>query len=265
MKKFISIFKTTVKEYLAYRFNFLMWRFQVMIGFIIPLFLWSSITANKTFNGYNQQTMINYFLYTYFISFFILGTRTVDISGQIQSGEIINLLLKPISFFKYYLFRDLADKFLNLAMSIVELTFLIILFKLPLILPDLSYFVFFLILFVIGFFISFFISLSISFIGFYSNEVWAPRFVFLVVIQILSGMFFPLDLLGKPLFNILMLTPFPYYFFLLVKIITQPEILLAKINPYQTIFIGLCWLMISFALARCLWLKGNKSFSFWGR
>lgn len=266
MKKSGSIFITTIKEYFAYRFNFLIWRLRVMIGFLIPLFLWSSITSQvKNFNGYNEKTIVNYFIYTYFISFFILGTRTVDIAGQIQNGEIINLILKPISFFKYYLFRDLADKFLNFLCSAFELFFLITVFKLPFSLPNLENLSLFLFFLLIGFFISFFISLAISFIGFYSNEVWAPRFVFMVLIQILSGIYFPLDILPKPLFNFLFFTPFPYYFFIPVKIITQPEILFLKINLYFSLLISLLWVLLSFLLAKILWQKGNKSFSFWGR
>lgn len=266
MKKTLAIFFTTIKEYFTYRFNFLIWRLRVMISFLIPLFLWASIASQlKNFNGYDEKTIVNYFIYTYFISFFILGTRTVDIASQIQNGEIINLLLKPVSFFQYYLFRDLADKFFNLALSILELAFLITIFKLPFILPSFTNLFLFVIFLSIGFFISFFISLVISFIGFYSNEVWAPRFVFMVLIQILSGMYFPLDILPKPVFNLLQLTPFPYYFFIPVKIITQPQALFLKINLYISFFVGVIWLILSYFFASFLWQKGNKNFSFWGR
>lgn len=265
MKKCLSIFKATLKEYFAYRFNFLIWRLRVMISFLIPLFLWSSITQNASFNGYNEKNIINYFIYAYLISIFILSTQTVNIAGQIQNGEIINFLLKPVSFFKYYLIRDLADKFLNVFCSIFELTCLIYIFKLPLSYPNFQKFFLFLIFLTIGFFISFFITLAISFIGFYSNEVWAPRFVFMVLIQVLSGIYFPLDLLPKSLFNILLLTPFPYYFFIPIKIITHQQTLITQNNLIILLSIGTFWCLLTFFLAKNLWRNGNKSFSFWGR
>lgn len=105
---------------------------------------------------------------------FVLGTRTVDIAGEIVNGEIVNKLLKPVSFFKYYLTRDLADKLLNLVFVVFELWLIKIIFKPNLILPsfNLINFVLFMIFFVIGALISFYLSLIISFIGFWSHEVW---------------------------------------------------------------------------------------------
>lgn len=266
MKKEIAIFLTTVKEYFAYRLSFLMWRLRSVIGFLTPLFLWYSVTkTSPNFNGYNEKTIINYFVYLYLISFFVLGTRTVDIAGQIQNGEIINLLLKPVSFFRYYLVRDLADKCLNFIFSLFELAFLISFFKLPIFLPNFQNLFYFFIFLTIGFFISFFISLTISFIGFYSNEIWAPRFVFMILIQILSGVYFPLDILPKSLFNFLLLTPFPYYFFLPIKMLTEEKILFFYPSLIFLLFMGSFWCVLSYLLAKNIWNHGNKNFSFWGK
>ncbi|MCX7880994.1 MAG: hypothetical protein N2482_00560 [Patescibacteria group bacterium] len=87
----------------------------------------------------------------------------------------------------------------------------------------------------------------------------------MVLIQILAGIYFPLDLLPKPLINFLLLTPFPYYFFIPIKIITNFFSLILKTNIKFFIFTGLFWVFISFYLAKILWCHGNKNFSFWGR
>ncbi|MCX7880995.1 MAG: hypothetical protein N2482_00565 [Patescibacteria group bacterium] len=45
-----------------------------MIGFLIPLFLWSTITTEvNNFAGYNQKLIVNYFIYAYILFMLILS------------------------------------------------------------------------------------------------------------------------------------------------------------------------------------------------
>mgnify|MGYP001054815035 CR=1 FL=1 len=266
MSKYLAVLTITLKEYFAYRFNFIIWRIRVIIGFLIPFFLWLTVTKQvKNFAGYEEKTIISYFFFTHLLSYFILGTRTVDITGQIQNGEIINLLLKPISFFRYYFFRDLADKILNFSLSFLEINLFFFFFSLPSPSFNLQFFWLFLFFLLIGLFLSFFLNLLLSFLGFWSTEVWAPRFIFYVLISILSGSLFPLDLLPKKIFSLILLTPFPYLFFLPVKIISSPETLINKIDLNFLFFMASSWLIVLFFSSKFFWQKGLKSFSFWGR
>jgi len=266
MSKYLSVFILTLKEYFAYRLSFLIWRLRVFIGFLAPFFLWLTVTKQvKNLTGYEEKTIISYFFFTHLLSYFILATRTVDIAEQIQSGEIINLLLKPVSFFRFYLFRDLADKILNFFLSFFEITIFFHIFSLPFPIFSLQFFWPFLFFLTVGFFLSFFLNLLFSFSGFWSTEVWAPRFVFYILILILSGIYFPLDLLPGKIFSLILLTPFPYLFFLPVKMISSPETLINKIDFKFLFFMGSFWLIILFFLSRFFWQKGLKSFSFWGR
>ena len=109
--------------------------------------------------------------------------------------------------------------------------------------------------------ISFFINLSLSFIGFWSVEVWAPRFIFYIIVFFFSGSYFPLDILPRPIYLLLMLTPFPYLYYLPTKIYlgmpTDLFILFAAIS--------LIWLFVSYKLTLKIWHTGIKSFSFYGR
>jgi ABC-2 type transport system permease protein len=266
MGKYFSVFTLTLKEYFAYRLNFLIWRLRVFIGFLVPFFLWLTVTKQvKNFAGYEGKTIIAYFFFTHLLSYFILGTRTVDIAGQIQNGEILNFLLKPISFFHYYFFRDLADKILNFLLSFFEIFLFFKIFSLPFPSINCQFLPFFFLFLTSGLFLNFYLSLLISFSGFWSAEVWAPRFIFFILISILSGSFFPLDLLPQKLFSLILFTPFPYLFFLPVKMISSPQTLINKVNFDFLFFMGSFWLIVFFFLARFFWQKGLKSFSFWGR
>jgi len=264
--KYLSVFTLTLKEYFVYRLSFLIWRLRVLINFLVPFFLWLTVTKQvKNFAGYEQKSIIAYFFFTHLFSYFILGTRTVDIAGQIQNGEIINLLLKPISFFRFYFFRDLADKILNFSLSFLEISIFFSLFSFPTPQLNLEFLLPFLFFLLIGLFLSFCLNLLISFIGFWTTEIWAPRFIFFVLVSLLSGSFFPLDLLPKKLFILTLFTPFPYLFFLPVKMIASPQTLINKVEFNFLISMAIFWLIILYFLCRFFWQKGLKSFSFWGR
>ncbi|MBI2641169.1 ABC-2 family transporter protein [Candidatus Roizmanbacteria bacterium] len=233
MKKYITIVTITIKEYFSYRLNFVLWRVRMILTLLITFFLWNSVFDTRAgFGHYDKTSLLSYILYANLISNFVFATRTAEVASDINDGSIINYLLKPISFFRYILTRDIAQNLL-----------LLILF------------------FLVGTLLSFYINLILSFIGFWTTEVWAPRFVFLVVVTFISGSYFPLDLLPTPLYSFLLLTPFPYLFYFPTKL------MLGQFNsmPYLEIVIAFVWLFLINRFAYWLWQKGNRSFSFWGR
>jgi len=260
MRKYWVVFTTTVKEYFVYRLNFIIWRLRVFLSFAITFFLWLAVFQDRIrFASYEKNYLLSYILYANILANFVLGTRTIDIAAEIIDGSIINRLLKPISFFKFYLCRDLADKLLNLVFVVVEVGLLVILFKTPLVTPK-NWLVFFVFI-SSGTLISFFISLCLSFFGFWSNEVWSPRFLFLTMVFFLSGTYFPLDLLPRIIYYLLLLTPFPYLYYL------PTQILLGKVYQigYWPLIISFFWLWLLGRITVYLWRTGNKNYSFWGR
>ena len=192
-----------------------------------------------------------------------MGTRTSDVAGDINDGRIINYLLKPVSFFSYIFTRDMADKLMNTLFVFIELGIVIVLFHPPLVTPN-NHLGIALIFLVNGIFISFFINLLLSFIGFWTTEVWGPRFLFLMLVFFLSGSYFPLDLLPSTIYRLILLTPFPYLYYLPTKILITKDISQIP-NLFQSFIVSSLWSLASWRLALFVWSKGNKSFSFWGR
>ncbi|MBI4225616.1 ABC-2 family transporter protein, partial [Candidatus Roizmanbacteria bacterium] len=218
MGKYLAVFTVTIKEYFVYRLNFILWRFRVVLNILLPLFLWSAVLdRNPVIGSYNRTQFVSYLLYGNLVGTFVFGTRTFDISSDINDGRIINILLKPISFFKYYFAKEIADKAINLFFAIFEILFLIWLFKFNIVYPN-NLFLFALV-FVNSVLISYFINLSLSFIGFWTTEVWPIRFIFTILLFFVSGNYFPLDILPKPIYHLILATPFPYLFYLPAKIL----------------------------------------------
>lgn len=263
LNKYLTIFHLSLSQFFIYRLNFTLWRVRNVLQLLFTYFLWTSLFTSKPFIfTYTEQKMISYILLINVTSALILSSRTSELAGDILDGKIMNYLLKPISFFTYIASKECADKALNLLFVIIEVSTLMYIFKPPLFLqtsPSVYFFVF--LSLVLGVVLSFFISFCISLIAFWSNEVWAPRFIYIVLISILAGSLFPLDILPPLLYYTLLLTPFPYLIYLPTKIYLE------GISPSLTplIFMSVLWTAILFFITTYIWKKGLREFSFFGR
>ena len=260
MGKYLAVISISIKEYFVYRLNFILWRFRVVLNLLLPLFLWSSVFEKQAVIGnYDKTLFTSYLLYGNLIATFAFGTRTFDISSDINDGKIINTLLKPVSFFTYNFAKEIADKLVNLFFAIFEILFLIWLFKLDVVPPQ--NLLLFLPIFINSVLISYFINLSLSFVGFWTTEVWPIRFIFIVLLFFVAGSYFPLDILPPAIYKMILLTPFPYIFYLPAKILTSHS----ATQPFSNVLLSYFWLLASYLFARLVWKSGIKSFSFWGR
>ncbi len=263
MKKYAELFRVIVEQYFVYRLNFVLWRFRVVLNLILIYSLWSAIFLNqREIVGYSQTQMLTYVLLISFLSDFVLSSKIHELGAEILTGDIINRLLKPWRFFGYILTKEIADKSINISFSIIEITVLILLLK-PHItpIPDILSIFIMIIHICIGLAISFFMSFSISLFAFWSAEIWAPRFIYFILVFVLAGNYFPLDILPKTFYNLLLFTPFPYFIFI------PAQIYIKGLDNYNFLYlgIGLLWVLISYIFAKWLWNKGIKQYSFYGR
>lgn len=263
MRKILSIAKANIAQYLVYRLSFVLWRFRVILTLFLTFFLWRAAFVNRLQVFHYSQAQINtYILLIYVIGDLVFSSRLADLSGQIRNGAIINYLLKPFPFLQFTFVREVTDKILNLSFGILEISLFVYLFKPELYWQsDLLTWLALFIALMFGIIISFFISFCISLIAFWSTEVWAPRFVFNVLLTVAAGSYFPLDILPKALYQIILLTPFPYFTYLPAKLYLDGfSFRYLPMLVYAAIWVGL-----SYYFARGLWRKGMREFSFFGR
>jgi ABC-2 type transport system permease protein len=261
--KYIRIAKNTLQEYFVYRINFLFWRLQVFIYFVLFFSLWSAISTGKNSLGvYTIPQVYSYFVIGYVIKALVFATRTQDIGGDIQNGNLSSLLIKPISTLKFYFSRDIVDKLFNLFFMFWEFLLILLIFKPSLTIPSFQNFILFLVFLLLSTILFFFYSLVISFITFWSDNAWSSRFIFGVVfVTLFSGQYIPLDFLPPIISNILDYTPYPYMFFYPAKI------WLGQLDPntiYMRLFIGLLICLFFYFLSQLLWLKGKQKYQSYG-
>jgi ABC-2 type transport system permease protein len=263
MKKFLEVFRVSMSQYLAFRLSFVLWRVRMIFSLLLIYYLWTAVyLGQRSLFGYTPQEMMTYVLFIYFLGDLVYSTRTSDLANYIRSGEIINYMLKPFSVLKYMLTKEIADKLINLAFAIMEIVLIVLIAKPQLYLQtNISVYPWFLLAMGLGLVSAYFMYFCLSLIAFWTAEIWAPRFIFFVMITTLSGSYFPLDILPTLFYRILMLTPFPYYIYL------PAQIYLKGVNGFTFVQLAISalWVFIMFIVSRFLWRKGIKEFSFFGR
>jgi len=263
MHKYLASARANLAQYLVYRLSFVLWRFRSILSLLLTYFLWSTVFIGRLRAfSYTETSMLTYVILVYFLGDLVYSSRVADLASQIRSGEIINHLLKPYSFFGAMFTREVVDKGLNLFFSLLEIGALVLVFKPNFLVQfDLATLALAFVALSLGVAISFFVSFTISLIAFWSTEVWAPRFVFNVLIAVTAGSYFSLDILPKAFYQFLLFTPFPYFTYLPAKILIDGF----SWHYFILTFQALIWVLLSYFLAKGLWRKGMREFSFFGR
>lgn len=267
MKKYLQVFRISFQQEFAYRLSFVMWRVRNILQILVVFFLWDTIFSFREGEifGYDRDKILTYVLGLVFIKAFVLSARSQDVAGEIARGEIINYLLKPVNYFKYWLTRDISSKVLNLSFALGEFILLYIILRPPfyfqynpvqilifLLSIGLAILTYFLLLFIV------------DAIPFWAPELgWGGHFLFtIVMVEFLSGIIFPLDILPLNFQNILNLTPFPYMIFFPLQIYLGR---ISGIPALRGIIISLAWVFILWFLMKAIWQKGLKAYQAYGR
>lgn len=267
MNKYFQVFKISFAQEFAYRLNFIMWRVRNIIRIFVIFFLWDTVFyfSGRNLFGYDRDKILTYVLGLIFVKAFVLSARAQDVAGEIAQGGIINYLLKPINYFKYWLTRDLSSKALNLVFAILEFSLLYFLLKPPFFFQtSLGIILLFLVTIVLAILTYFLILFIVNAIPFWAPEMgWGGHFlVTVILVEFLSGSLFPLDVLPQGVQNILNLTPFPYLIFFPLQVylgkITGPDLL-------RGIAVSFVWVVILWYLMNFVWKKGFRAYQAYGR
>lgn len=263
--KYWTVFKVSWSNGFVYRLNFLLWRFRSIILVLSIYYFWIAIFQNNaTLFGYTKEKILSYVFLTLIIRSFVLGVRSIDVGGEISDGRLSNYLLKPINYLWYWFSRDWADKLLNLAFSIIEFSILFIILK-----PEIYFqtdavlILNFLLATILGILIHFFLGSITSYTTFWTpGNTWGLWFVYFVIQDLLGGVMFPLDILPKTVYQIVMLTPFPYLLYF------PANLYLGKIGGTENLaglIVCVFWVSILYFLTMKIWNRGIKTYQAEGR
>jgi ABC-2 type transport system permease protein len=237
-----------------------LWRIRVIINILITFFLWQAVfRTNSVIFGYSRIQMLTYIILINVLNGIVLSTQTFRIAFEINSGLLSKFLIQPLNFFAYNLARDLPDKIINTGFSIFEINIMILILQTPIIIQqDLLRLISFVLVSLLAALLYFEINILLSFIGFWSKETWAPRFIFNILLMFLAGTYFPLDIIPKQIYDFLQLLPFTYLVYFPLKIY------LGAVDMSQLmkgLGIIIFWLFALMFIIRYVWHTGLKIYT----
>jgi len=266
MKKYLTVFAVSWQNEFTYRLNFILWRFRNVLRLLMTYFLWRGIFVySRNVFGYTGPEMLTYVFLVLVVQAIVLSAPSADnIGGEIGSGDLSNYLVKPVGYLRFWFTRDLASKLLNIFFSVIEIFILWLLLQPRLVIPSqMLSLTGFLAGCTLGVIIYFLLEVSNRFVAFWTPEnTWGLSFLVIILIEILGGGMFPLDILPALARVALQLTPFPYLVYYPIAII------LGKITGWELIrilFQSVLWCFILFLITKYIWNRGLKVYAATGK
>ncbi len=261
MKKYLSIFSITLQEYFVYRLNMFMWRVRQIFVFLLPYFLWRAVLGGGgDIYGYDFGSIMTYLFGTTILRSLVMGSRTVDLGWMINSGMLTIPLMRPLNMFAFLLSRDAADKLFNLSFMFIEIPLILLVFRPPVFLQGDPYTLMITVVSIIfAILIYFFINIIFGSLGFWTRDVWAPRFLLMVILEFATGAMFPLDMLSGFWQSVLLWTPFPYLLFIPLRIyLGSSATMIYLIGQFV-------WVILLYFISRYIWNRGLLRYEAEGR
>jgi ABC-2 type transport system permease protein len=232
------------------------------MNILVTFFLWSTVFSDpsRSLFGYDRAKILTYVFGVMILRALVLSARAVDVSREISNGDILNLLVRPINYFKYWFTRDIASKALNLGFAAVEFAILYLILRPAFYFQTNIGFLFgFSLMVFLAVFIFFCLLFIVNMIPFWApNMGWGAQFLIIVVIvEFLSGAIFPIDILPGAVQNFLYATPFPYLVFVPI------QVYLGKVSTafiVKGVLISLFWSVALWIAMNNLWKKGLKAY-----
>jgi ABC-2 type transport system permease protein len=204
----LAFFRLAVLSNLEYRLNaFVDILVQPAITALIELTLWTALFLNReTLGGFGKESYLAYALWGAFLARISVNWMyEFRMMQEIESGSVSSVLVRPMSFFEYYLFQLLGYKLMSSCISLVFPIAACYFFKLPMLIERLP-----VMLLLVTFYLVLvqLLSFITATLAFHLNKTHSFTMAKNLGIWLLSGELIPLDLFPKFFASILILLPF---------------------------------------------------------
>lgn len=262
MGKYLAVFKNSFQNTLIYRFNFFAGLISQFFTLGIFLYLWLSIyRRGGKIGSYSLVQLIVYYVASSFLSMAVKGIDVAkNIGESIRQGTITNLLLRPISHFKFQFFYTVASLIYQVLLSLALFVSLgILLVKYFNFYPSVEHLFYFILSAILGFLLNFLIFYIIGISTFWLGFIMGFNYIAQVIISFLDGSFIPLDLFPDFLAQINSFLPFKYIVYVPVSIFV------GRAEPSIWSFVVPCfWIIGLYFISNLLFKKGVRKYEGFG-
>lgn len=263
MRKYAQVMKMNIQITLAYKWNLILSSLMDIFRIVAEIAFWKVLfdaTAKDTFNGYDFNSII-----TYYVFMFIIGTVMnvsdigYKIANDIKDGTLNNLIIRPINYIGYYFSETLSQKFLQLLIVVITFVPVLVIQASNISIGiNLEQLLLFPVILLLSLLLNFFINIIISLLVFWITEVTSVFFLKDILFDFLSGRVFPIDLLPKSILNVFGFLPFMYCTFFPITILTKG---IANEEFFKGLFMQIIWITALFITIKLLWKLGIKKYT----
>lgn len=259
IRQCLALARGSLMESLAFRASAITRVIANFVYLIIIYFLWRAIYDSSPADVVNGMTFYDTMVYLVLASamFNVLDAFIVwEIGRGYQSGELVEQLVKPISYQRYLFFGTIGGSVMLFVTTFLP-TFVIVYlithgsFTLGINL------IFFLISMVLAFVINFCVDFIVGTICLYTQSIWGVNMMKEVVVSLLSGATIPLAFFPEGIRNVVNVLPFQAIYHTPLHILTARDL---KLSDYlQGLGIQLLWVVILFGAGRLFWNRSMKN------
>ena len=264
MTKYLYGFKLYFLDSFNYRFNAVIQTIFSNLRLLIIIFFWVLIYNNdihKVLNGFTLSGIITYLVIMDIFGSMVYSLRNsgFEYSFMIKGGSLGPALLKPQSLNIYVYFRNLADGVTSTLPQIL-LVACVMPFITEFLVWDITLinFLFIVLFLAVGTVSTHLLCSALGYMAFWLEEANAIMWSFMVLFNILTGFFLPLDFFPSWSIRILEMLPFASWGYI------QTKLYIGLYPPEKMIFllaVQIVWIFALLLLNKAVWKEGIKKYS----
>ena len=197
LKTYRAVSKISLKSILANKSSVVILLLQALVPSIVMFYLWSLILNHgQTVGGFTKNQIVIYYIGVNFINSFVWYAIDWELNDDIHSGELSNIIHRPIAIEKYYFAKMVGDRLANLLLLapilIIGILYILVKNLLQISLIVLLEFAFSIIMSAVLWFL---FSYIIGSVAYWFDNLFFVLLVKEVLVNLLAGFYFPLEIL----------------------------------------------------------------------
>ena len=258
LRKWFALFNVYLKDGIAYRVNGIIWILtDAFTMFTMPL-VWMSAMGTNTISGFNKADIVKYYLAMLMVSGFVVCHFMWELANEIKDGQFSAQLVRPISVYQVYFFRNFSWRIVRMSLCIPFLLLFMWFYRDTLHGATFNWSVTFWVSLFLGHLLSFTTVMMLGFIALFIEEAMALFELYYFPILFLSGQVVPVAML--PAWAQTLAKYLPFYYTTNLPV----DIGIGRVTG-STIWTGLLvqgfYIALTFAISKVLWTKGLRQFS----
>ncbi len=261
MKKYLCSLHISFMNSLEYKINYLFTIFYALFPMVMQIFMWTVMFKGSDDGlvfGYTYEQLIAYAVFSSFITSFVNTGVHNELNADIRLGTLSKYLIKPVQYIPFRVFGALGAKITELVILLVLMTAVLVtgelVFDLQLSLHALAFFP---LVIIMALLLNITLYLSIGMLTFWVTESGSLYATVGIVINVISGSVFPLDIFGNLVEKVSAILPFQYMVFFPLQLIMNT---LSLQEIYGGMLMQAGWILCFSLLSYINWKRGLKQY-----